>query len=103
MMQGQRGAMPGQQPPQPQVQAQQRPAGPGGPLTATQLASVPPGVQKQMLGERLYPAIAKYQPELAGKITGMMLEMDNSELLVLLESELQLKNKVEEALRVLET
>lgn len=33
----------------------------------------------------------------------MMLEMDNTELLTLLDSEQQLKNKVEEALRVLET
>jgi polyadenylate-binding protein len=41
------------------------------------------------------------QPELAGKITGMMLEMDNSELLMLLESPDQLKAKVDEALRVI--
>ena len=33
----------------------------------------------------------------------MMLEMDNSELLILLESEQQMKNKVEEALRILES
>merc|ERR1719436_594604 len=77
-------------------------AAPGGPLTAAALAAAPPGVQKQMLGEKLYPAISKYQPELAGKITGMMLEMDNSELLILLESEQQLKTKVDEAMRVLE-
>merc|ERR1719150_2656815 len=76
---------------------------PGGPLNAAALAAAPPSVQKQMIGEKLFPAIAKYQPELAGKITGMMLEMDNSELLILLESESQLKGKVEEALRVLET
>jgi len=78
------------------------PAAPGGPLNAAALAAAPPPVQKQMIGEKLYPAIAKLQPELAGKITGMMLEMDNSELLILLESEPQLKNKVDEALRVLE-
>merc|ERR1712107_550349 len=83
--------------------AQPQPApGGNGPLSAAALAAASPGVQKQMLGEKLFPQIAKYQPELAGKITGMMLEMDNSELLILLESESQLKNKVDEALRVLE-
>ena len=75
---------------------------PSGPLTAAALAAAPPAVQKQMLGEKLFPAIARLQPELAGKITGMMLEMDNSELLILLESEQQLRFKVEEALRVLQ-
>jgi len=75
--------------------------GPGN-LTAAALAAAPPGVQKQMLGEKLYPMVSKMQPELAGKITGMMLEMDNSELLILLESEPQLKVKVDEAMRVLQ-
>mmetsp|Transcript_42908 Transcript_42908/g.99478 ORF Transcript_42908/g.99478 Transcript_42908/m.99478 type:complete len:97 (-) Transcript_42908:114-404(-) len=74
----------------------------GGQLTAAALASAPANVQKQMLGEKLFPAISRYQPELAGKITGMMLEMDNSELLILLESEPQLKVKVDEAMRVLQ-
>merc|ERR1719198_2562470 len=101
---GMPGGMPGMRPPQPQA----RPAapaaqlGPGAPLTAAALAAAPPGAQKQMLGEKLFPAISKFQPEQAGKITGMMLEMDNSELLILLESEVQLKSKVDEALRVLE-
>merc|ERR1719226_196030 len=89
--------------PQPQAQQPQQAAVPGGPLTAAALAAAPPGVQKQMLGEKLFPAISKYQPELAGKITGMMLEMDNSELLILLESESQLRMKVDEAMRVLES
>merc|ERR1719174_509383 len=94
--------------PQQQQQQQQRPPapqlpGPDDPLTAAALAAAPPGMQKQMLGEKLFPLISRFQPELAGKITGMMLEMDNSELLILLESDTQLKNKVDEALRVLET
>merc|ERR1719265_573710 len=84
------------------AQSQPQPTGPGAPLTAAALASAPPSVQKQMLGEKLFPAIQRFQPELAGKITGMMLEMDNSELLILLESEVQLRNKVDEAMRVLE-
>ena len=41
------------------------------------------------------------QAELAGKITGMLLEMDNSELLLLLESPDALESKVEEAIQVL--
>jgi len=81
--------------PQAQPQAAQ------GNLNASVLASAPPAVQKQMIGEKLYPAIAKIQPEVAGKVTGMMLEMDNSELLMLLESEQQLKLKVNEAIQVL--
>merc|ERR1719359_1892693 len=85
---------------QPQMQ-QQRPLMDGS-LTAASLANAPPGMQKQMLGEKIFPLIARLQPEMAGKITGMMLEMDNSELLILLESPEQLKMKVDEALRVLE-
>merc|ERR1719446_1747367 len=98
-----KGGMPGGPGPNPQMQAQQPQAQQGAPLSAAALAAAPPGVQKQMLGEKLYPAISKHQPELAGKITGMMLEMDNSELLILLESEQQLRNKVDEAMRVLES
>merc|ERR1719324_1133182 len=90
-----------QRAPMPQQQQQSMPD-PNAPLSAAALAAAPPSMQKQMLGTKLYPRVAKYQPELAGKVTGMMLEMDNSELLILLESENQLKNKVDEALRVLE-
>ncbi|KAJ3563117.1 hypothetical protein NP233_g9154 [Leucocoprinus birnbaumii] len=58
--------------------------------------------QKQMLGEVIYMRIVSTQPELAGKITGMLLEMDNNELLSLLESEDAMNNKVAEALKVLQ-
>uniref|UniRef100_A0A2K6BYW8 Poly(A) binding protein cytoplasmic 1 like n=1 Tax=Macaca nemestrina TaxID=9545 RepID=A0A2K6BYW8_MACNE len=37
-------------------------------------------------GERLYPLIHDVHTQLAGKITGMLLEIDNSELLLMLES-----------------
>lgn len=72
------------------------------PLTAAALASASPDVQKNMIGERLYPLIHNSQPDLAGKITGMLLEMDNSELLHLLESPDALNHKITEALQVLE-
>ena len=71
------------------------------PLTAAALASAPPGMQKQMLGDKLFPAIRKYRPELADKITGMMLEKDNGELLALLGSERKLKSMIDETMRIL--
>lgn len=86
---------PQQPPPGPQPQAEAA-------LTASALASATPEMQKNMIGERLYPLIHASQPELAGKITGMLLEMDNSELLHLLESPDALNAKISEALQVLE-
>lgn len=83
MAQGGRGQMPAQMP-------QQRafPAGlPGddnvGGSNPQGLLSNTPQAQKQLIGEILYPKIYAQQPELAGKITGMLLEMDNSELMSL--------------------
>lgn len=58
------------------------------------LADAPLHEQKQMLGERLFPLIQRMYPELAGKITGMLLEIDNSELLHMLEHHESLKAKV---------
>jgi polyadenylate-binding protein len=66
------------------------------------LAAAPPQEQKQMLGERLFPLIQGMYPELAGKITGMLLEIDNSELVHMLEHGESLKGKVDEAVAVLQ-
>jgi polyadenylate-binding protein len=65
------------------------------------LASAPEENRKQMLGERLFPLISARKPDLAGKITGMLLEMDNGELLSLLESDAALNDKINEAMSVL--
>lgn len=70
-------------------------------LTIKALAAAPEEQKKQMIGERLFPQIKTQQPELAGKITGMLLEMDNGELLHLLESPPALTEKINEALQVL--
>lgn len=72
------------------------------PLTASMLADANAQEQKQMLGERLFPIIHRWYPEMAGKITGMLLEIDNSELLHMLEHHESLKAKVEEAVAVLQ-
>lgn len=75
------------------------PASPG--MLSSMLAAASPEQQKQILGERLYPLVSNHKPEIAAKITGMLLEMDNSELLLLLESPEALTSKVEEAVEVL--
>ncbi|XP_034561063.1 polyadenylate-binding protein 1A-like isoform X2 [Notolabrus celidotus] len=89
---------------QPQVNMQQPAVHVQGqePLTASMLAAAPPQEQKQMLGERLFPLIQNMHPSLAGKITGMLLEIDNSELLHMLESPESLRSKGDEAVAVLQ-
>uniref|UniRef100_A0A8P4KMH7 Polyadenylate-binding protein n=1 Tax=Dicentrarchus labrax TaxID=13489 RepID=A0A8P4KMH7_DICLA len=72
------------------------------PLTASMLAAAPLMDQKQLLGERLYPLIHTLHPNLAGKITGMLLEIDNCELLHMLETPESLHSKVDEAIAVLQ-
>ena len=59
--------------------------------------------EKQALGEKLHAAICRHSraAKSAGKITGMMLELDNVELYSMLDNKAHLKAKVDEALRVL--
>eukprot|EP00961_Rhodomonas_salina_P198675 2679767-Rhodomonas_salina.1 len=80
MQQGQQQQPAPAQPQQPAV-----PAIPPSQMTKDQLmnylVNAPPAQAKQILGERLYHLIQGSQGELAGKITGMLLEgLDNSEL-----------------------
>lgn len=71
------------------------------PLNATTLASASAEDQKQILGARLFPYVEKMYPELAGKITGMLLEIETAELLHMIEDQESLRAKIEEAITVL--
>lgn len=68
---------------------------------ASALANATPEQQRTMLGENLYPLVEQLEPENAAKVTGMLLEMDQTEVLHLLESPEALKAKVAEAMEVL--
>jgi len=83
------GAMPGMRPP---PMMARRPMPPMKPMTGARgidvdrMLGMDSKQQKQEMGERLYPLVQRIEPKLAGKITGMLLEMDTTELLMLLES-----------------
>jgi len=80
-----------------------QPYNPNAPLNTSMLASAPLEQQKQMLGERLFTLIKQLHSKDVEKITGMLLEMDNSELLHLIEAPEALSSKVMEAVSVLES
>ncbi|XVF36309.1 hypothetical protein REPUB_Repub19eG0047100 [Reevesia pubescens] len=73
------------------------------PALATALANAMPEQQRTMLGESVYPLVERLERDSAAKVTGMLLEMDQTEVLHLLESPEALKAKVAEALEVLRT
>ncbi|TQE10688.1 hypothetical protein C1H46_003591 [Malus baccata] len=75
--------------------------GQGVPALATALANASTEQQRTMLGEALYPLVDQLEHESAAKVTGMLLEMDQTEVLHLLESPEALKAKVAEAMDVL--
>ncbi|XP_058081705.1 polyadenylate-binding protein 8-like isoform X3 [Magnolia sinica] len=68
---------------------------------ASALANANPEQQRTMLGESLYPLVDQLEHDMAAKVTGMLLEMDQTEVLHLLESPDALKAKVAEAMEVL--
>ena len=94
-------AVPGPPPPQPNQVVNSVQVHGHEPLTAKMLAGAEPQTQKNMLGERLYPIIERMYPKEVGKITGMLLEIDNSEILHMLEHHESLRAKADEAVAVL--
>eukprot|EP01059_Diplonema_ambulator_P011839 TRINITY_DN218_c0_g3_i1.p1 TRINITY_DN218_c0_g3~~TRINITY_DN218_c0_g3_i1.p1 ORF type:complete len:567 (+),score=222.88 TRINITY_DN218_c0_g3_i1:48-1748(+) len=72
-------------------------------LDPARLVEMPAAEQKNVLGESLFTRISSIPKASASaaKITGMLLEMDNAEILNLLDSPELLRIKVDEALHVL--
>jgi polyadenylate-binding protein len=68
---------------------------------AAQMAHLSGPDRKIAFGEQLFPQVAAKQPDLAPKITGMLLEMDDAEIMELLESQEALNKKINEAINVL--
>ncbi|CAI9729508.1 polyadenylate-binding protein 1 [Octopus vulgaris] len=66
------------------------------------LSAVSPQEQKNFLGERLFPEVKKINDIMAQKITGMLLELDSSDIIHLIESPNVLREKVREAEMVLQ-
>ncbi|KAL1935826.1 hypothetical protein VTP01DRAFT_4966 [Rhizomucor pusillus] len=93
-------------PPTPAAQPSQQPAQSPAPakdrLTVDYLSTLSPQMQKQTLGERLYPLIYRRQKQYAGKITGMLLEMEIPELVSMLENEKDLEYAIQGAMEVLQ-
>jgi len=90
-------------PPSPQPTPLEQP-GTEEPLSVI-LPQLSPEQQTRVVGERLYPLVFKHQPELAGKITGMLLDRYHEEgfeeLLGVMENPEALVGKVNEAVEVL--
>ncbi len=61
----------------------------------------PDSYRKRLFEERLFPLVETAAPELAPKITSMLLEMDDYEIAELLECPAALEAKIREALEVL--
>jgi len=71
-------------------------------IMASALVNYPVDTQKAIIGEQLYPKIQRTQPQLAGKITGMILDSCAiDEILPMLEKQELLDEKIEEALQAL--
>ena len=71
------------------------------PLTRQEVEEAKTAERNRLLGERLFAKIKVVEPKLAGKITGMFLEMSNTEIFELLSEQRALMNKINEALAVL--
>ena len=71
-------------------------------IAPVELSKMTDAERNEVLGEKLFKRVFDLQPKLAGKITGMLLELDNDEILDLLRSKRALEIRVDEAIGVLQ-
>lgn len=64
------------------------------PDTKSQIANAHSMEAKQLLGEKIFPLASKHAGDMAGRVTAMLLELDNAELLYMIENENALRMKV---------
>ena len=67
------------------------------------LTDLSPQDQKQLLGEELFPKVQKINKVQAGKLTGMLLEQENSKLTRMLDDDGYLTEEINKALNMLKT
>ncbi|KAF7729888.1 Protein phosphatase PP2A regulatory subunit B [Apophysomyces ossiformis] len=72
------------------------------PLTLAMVEALSPADQRQMLGERIFRVVHANHPKVAGKVTGMLLEMDKEELVYLINHRHLLESKAREGVAALE-
>ncbi|KAG2400544.1 Polyadenylate-binding protein [Vigna angularis] len=68
---------------------------------ASAVANAPPVEQRNVLGEILFPLVQRLVHNAAPKVTGMLLELDQAEVLHMIQSANALEEKVAEAIAVL--
>ena len=72
-------------------------------LSPQRLAAATAEERRQILGDHLFPLVAQEQPVNAARITGMILEVtEPGEVMSLLEDPSALKEKLEEAVAIIE-
>mmetsp|Transcript_21176 Transcript_21176/g.55062 ORF Transcript_21176/g.55062 Transcript_21176/m.55062 type:complete len:447 (+) Transcript_21176:745-2085(+) len=72
------------------------------PITEESLAGMPIDDQKEVLGNKLYSKISEIDAERAGKITGMLLDLEVSDLINLVSNDEELRKQAGEAIAALE-
>ncbi|SAL95136.1 hypothetical protein [Absidia glauca] len=70
--------------------------------TPDTLQDYPLETQKQLLGEQIYTVVNAIYPNTAGKVTGMLLEMEVDDLMELINNKHLLEERAQEAMAVLE-